>query len=379
MGNILMVANYPSDTAYAWWLMESFWSKLAAISESQGNRVFLSFPKITELSQNIKNSKIETIELVVPWKTTEQKIKIRQFIKENNITCIYFTDQSYFNLKYITMRKNGVRCIINHDHTPGDRPPVRGIKGALKAVRNMLPAVCVDKVFCVSKLMRIRSIENERIPPGKCIVIQNGINPVDCTEKETSKFRGELGVSDNALLICTSGRAHPYKRFDFIINCAASLKQLSPELDFHFVIAGDGPAMTALQKQVNDLDLSDRVKLLGFRKDIHNILCASDIGIHAALGEGFSLAILEYMSAGLPVVIPNIPSVSQAIIDNETGLLYSKNNTDQVAEQILYLAKNKDKRLAMGLKATDEVATKYTIKNCLDIFSREAEKMLRTI
>lgn len=363
-GNILMVANYPSDTAYAWWLMEQFWKTIAGLINKQGQDAYVCYPRITTLSETITNSNIKTVELVVPWKTPEQQKIFEQFVKDNNISYVYFTDQSYFNPKYFAMRRYGIRKIINHDHTPGDRPPVRGIKGLLKAIRNKLPMVCADKVFCVSELMRTRSIENERIPATKCIVVQNGINPVNC-QQNRADVRDALGVNRDTVLIVTSGRAHPYKRFDFIIQAAHDLKTRKPDLDFAFLIAGDGPAMNQLEEMIKKLGLESCVKLLGFRKDVHDILCASDIAVHAALGEGFSLSILEYMSAGLPVVAPDIPSVSQALAHDETGFIYEWQKPESAAQFIEQLVNESEKRKTMGSKARQVANSQYSFDNCL--------------
>jgi len=67
IGNILMVANYPSDTSYAWWLMEHFWKTLAEKIEKGGGNTFLAYPKITTLSNTVTNSPIITVELSIPW------------------------------------------------------------------------------------------------------------------------------------------------------------------------------------------------------------------------------------------------------------------------------------------------------------------------
>ena len=373
MGNILLVANYPSDTAYAWWLMEQFWKTIAERFEKSGYKSYLAYPKINSISETIKNTSIETVELTVPWINKTQEKEFKSFIKEKNISCIYFTDQTYFNLQYFKMRLYGIKTIINHDHTPGDRPPIRNLKGSIKSIRNKLPWICVDKVLCVSDLMRIRSIENQRIPAHKCHVVQNGIKPLVNNTHKTSCLRNELGINSETLIIISTGRAHPYKRFDFMINCASSLHQLHPELDFVLLLAGDGPDLPKLNEQINSLGLQNYVKLLGFRRDIHDLLFISDLAIHAALGEAFSLSIIEYMSAGLPVLVPDIPSVSQAITHKTTGLLYPYNDPATVAKQIHELSMNRNLIKTMGNNAANIATEKYTLDNCLKILTSEIE------
>jgi len=369
-----MVSNYPSDTAYAWWLMEHFWKTLAERFAQMGSSAYLAYPTITSLSETIAAAPVEPLELSIPWKSRAQAVQARNVLCEKNISFIYFTDQPYFNPQYAMMRLKGVHRIIIHDHTPGDRPPVRGLKGALKAAQNSLPWFTADRVICVSELMRHRNMTNSRIPARKCVVVQNGIRLVDCVEKNDSALRESLGVRSDSFLIVTTGRAHPFKRFDFILECADALRRISPELDAVFLLAGDGVAMPALRKQMQHLKLEDSVRLLGFRNDVRDLLCASDLALHAALGEGFSLSIIEYMSARLPVLVPDIPSVSQAVHHNETGLLYPLNEAGVVASHIQALAVDSERRLAMGSAAKAEADKLYSLEQCTRSFLYSIEE-----
>lgn len=368
MGNLLMVSNYPSDTAYAWWLMEHFWKIQAELFEQAGKKAFLAYPKITSISKTIANSPIVPIELTFPWYSRQDEENARKFIVDHNISYIYFTDQPFFNLKYAMMRRSGVKRIIIHDHTPGDRPPIRGLKGSIKSAINTIQCVTADYVFCVSDLMRKRNIETTRISSNKCVVVQNGIQPVICPKDNTKIIRESLGVEPTSILVATTGRAHPYKRFDFIIKCAHALHKRNPELDVIFLLVGDGPAMPELQDMVRRLNLENKVRLLGFRDDVHNLLCASDLALHAALGEGFSLSIIEYMSAGLPVLVPDIPSVSQATKHNYTGLIYPKDDAEAVATYIVALSTDSKRRITMGDAAKTCANNAYSLEKCTGDF-----------
>lgn len=367
-GNLLMVSNYPSDTAYAWWLMEHFWVTLAEQFNQVGCKAYLAYPRITTLSKSIAAAPIEPIQLSIPWQSRQQASLARDFIHDKNITSIYLTDQPYFNPQYAMMRLSGVRRIIVHDHTPGDRPAMKGIKGTLKATRNAMSWLTADNVLCVSELMRRRNISNGRISADKCIVVPNGIRPVICAEEKRNALRESLGVRPSSILAVTTGRAHPYKRFDFIINIAGVINNSLPELDIAFILVGDGPAMPELRDQVRNLGLEDVVRLPGFYTDVRGLLCASDIAVHAALGEGFSLSIIEYMSAGLPVLVPDIPSVSQAVDHNATGIIYPKDNVEAAASDLQSLATDHKRRLAMGRAAKAKANSAYNLERCTQSF-----------
>ena len=363
-----MVANYPSDTSYAWWLMEHFWTTLAGHIATKEQQTFLAYPEITSLSETIRTSAIQPIELRLPWQSSEQAYRALKFIRANKIISIYFTDQKFFSFKYLLMRLAGVRSITVHDHTPGDRPPIQGLRGAIKSFIHALPWFTADKILCVSEHMRKRNIENTRVPAHKCIVVQNGITPIHCYNNRSPGLKKEIGLPDNSILVTTTGRASAYKRFDFIIECARELKNRLHNPRVVFLLVGDGPAITHLQQLINDYKLDDMVRLLGFRADVQDILCTSDIAFHAALGEGFSLSIIEYMSTGLPVLVPDIPSVSQAIIHSRSGFIYKHDDPVSAAIYIAELINNKSKRLSMGTAAKNTADKLYTLERCTHDF-----------
>jgi glycosyltransferase involved in cell wall biosynthesis len=363
-GNILCVSNYASDVGYAWWLMEHFWSLLASIFEAVGCRAFLAYPKVKTIPESVASTSLEITELTLPWTNSIQKAKAKAFVKNNGITTIYFTDQPYFNIKYAELKHWGVKTIVVHDHTPGDRPPVNGFRGSVKSLRNRLDYWCADGVLCVSELMRRRSILNGRIPQAKCYTVQNGIVPLEPKTGDKSKVRKELGIPEGAFVVITTGRAHPYKRFDFVINAAAMHRQLYPNDRVFFLLVGDGPAMPHLRDQLLKLKLRDSVKLLGYRSDVRDLLIASDLAFHAALGEGFSLSIIEYMSSRLPVLVPDIPSVSQAVDHGQNGFVYDKDDVEAVARHIHTLASDRAFCGSLGRNAKDKADSKYSLKEC---------------
>src|SRR5699024_1175935 len=139
-------------------------------------------------------------------------------------------------------------------------------------------------------------------------VVQNGVSPpVPKVDREA--MRRELGMDPDSLVVLSTGRVHPYKRHERILELAEQLRRRRPDRNIVFVIVGDGPALEALREQVRQAGLEDQVRLLGFRRDTPNLLGMADLALHPARGEGFSLSIIEYMAAGLPVLVPDIPSV----------------------------------------------------------------------
>ena len=96
IGNLLMVSNYPSDTAYAWWLMEHFWKTLAEQFGQVGSNAYLAYPKITTLPRSIAAAPIEPVQLSIHWQSRKQASLARKFIHDKNISSIYFDRSAIF-------------------------------------------------------------------------------------------------------------------------------------------------------------------------------------------------------------------------------------------------------------------------------------------
>lgn len=373
-GNVLLVSNYPSDVGYAWWLMEHFWIQLAAHFEKKGKRAYLAYPEINALPDAIEKSGITVVAMDVPGNSPADRELLRKFIAAHGITDVYLTDRPWFSPAYLYLRKYGVRNIVVHDHTPGDRPPVNGLKGFTKAICHRLPWICANTQFSVSELMKQRSITNARIPEERCIPVQNGTPPVHNAPDQRAESRQMLGIPDHSFVCITTGRAHPYKRFDFVIETAEHVARNRPELSVVFLLIGDGPAMDSLQHLVRDKKLEHSVRLLGFRADTRQLLPAADAALHTALGEGFSLSIVEYMSASLPVLVPDIPSVKQAIDHGETGFVFSKDSPRDASEYLQKLIDDPDLRARLGSTAHRKAEANYTLATCTQQFIRACEQ-----
>jgi len=109
------------------------------------------------------------------------------------------------------------------------------------------------------------------------------------------------------------------RRHDLVIDALAKLRAVHPEATV--VFAGDGPKRAALEAQVDALGLGDAVTFLGDRSDISEQLAAAAVVAQATRYEGCSLAVLEAMAAGRPVVASRVGGMDEIVREGETGQL----------------------------------------------------------
>lgn len=354
---ILCVANWRSDVGYAWWLMERFWE---AIARTYPGRVTISYPRLADVPQRLVTSGASFVEHVFNPESKETL----DFIRQHGFEHLYLTDQAYYSFSYFRLRRAGVRRIIVHDHTPGERSPVRGLKRLVKSTLTKSDRLTADAYIAVSDLVLRRFVDCACLPREKCYLARNGID-MD-VEISPANIRQELGLPKDALIVVSSSRATRYKGIQYIIEAAK-------DIDAHFLHCGDGPDLEEFQALIRKLNLQERFVLLERRTDVPQILAAADIAVHASAGEGLSLSVLEFMRAGLPIVLPDTPTVAQSINNEVTGLLYPACNVGALREQIQRLVADGDLRRRLGQAGKMDVHQydiRETVSSVLGVFSR---------
>lgn len=161
---------------------------------------------------------------------------------------------------------------------------------------------------------------------------------------DKSAKRKELGVLDNAFLVLSVGELNKNKNHDTIIKTIAKLN--NPNV--YYVICGQGMLENYLKDLINKLGLEEQVKLLGYRRDISEISKVSDIFTFPSFREGLSVALMEAMAIGIPVICSDIRGNKDLIENNKGGYLVKPDDIDGFAYSINKLIKNETLRKKMG-------------------------------
>jgi glycosyltransferase involved in cell wall biosynthesis len=168
------------------------------------------------------------------------------------------------------------------------------------------------------------------IPAEKFVVIPNGIAPFAPKEAVAREdLLRELNLPPDAKLIGAVGRLWPQKRIKDLIWAADLLKVLRE--DVHLLIIGDGPQRWRLERYRDQVRIPDRVHFLGERGDVPRLLPHFDCFWLASEYEGQSNALMEAMSAGVPVVASDIAGNRDLVVPGETGHLYPVGDRAELA------------------------------------------------
>ena len=157
---------------------------------------------------------------------------------------------------------------------------------------------------------------------GQPIAVLDQAIPIDRFHGDRSqrdRVRGEVGVaSDAPVLICVS-RLVAGKGQGDLLEAMVHVRRSHP--DAVLLVVGDGPEAAPLTARAEALGVADVTRFLGSRHDVPDLLDAADVFVFASENEGFGLAVLEAMAAGLPAVAFRIPSLREFVVAGETGVL----------------------------------------------------------
>lgn len=147
--------------------------------------------------------------------------------------------------------------------------------------------------------------------------------------------RRELGIPEDAVLLLSVGELNNNKNHETVIRAIA-------DMNVYYIIAGRGELHTQLENLIDTLKLNDRVKLLGFRRDIKELYEAADIFVFPSFREGLSISLMEAMAAGVPIVASRVRGNVDLIEDSVNGFLCDPQDADGFADRILKILGNPD-------------------------------------
>ena len=228
-----------------------------------------------------------------------------------------------------------------------------------------------NRMVAVSESNRRYCIDVQRIRPDKLLVIDNGIDPADLPPPAPAvieQLRGELGLSSKDFVITMVGRLHPQKDHECLLRAVAALVGDLPAM--RVLLVGAGPLKGKLAGRIAALGLGGRVRLLGERRDVAEILALSDLFVLPSRCEGMPNAVLEAMAAGLPVLATRVDGIVDVVREGETGVLVPPCDHRALAAALLALGSDPARRRTLGAGGRRRIETIYRTERFVDGFEK---------
>lgn len=243
-----------------------------------------------------------------------------------------------------------------------------------RSVKLMAMRSGVKRFVAVSRNLRDQIRDEGLLDKDNSQVIYNGIECGRYGHSTVTDLRMSLGLACESVLIGCLGNVRQAKGYGVLIKAASAL--ISQNKNVHVVVAGDTNSglMAELRDQISKAGLSHCVHFIGFVEDSARFLSQLDIFVLSSLTEGFSIATVEAMATGLPVVVTRCGGPGEIVTDGVDGVVVPTKEPQELASAIARLIDDEGLRNRLSRKAFESARQRFdidrTIGDYADLYDR---------
>lgn len=242
----------------------------------------------------------------------------------------------------------GVRAVVGTVQVISHYVPDRSTRLQLRLLARQ-----VDRYLAVSREIATGLVEDYGWPAAKIEIVHNAVEIERFGGDASPALREELGASDRPLVL-TAARLSDQKGLPVLLEAASEVPEAV------FALAGEGPERVRLEELAERRGVAERVRFLGRREDVPELLAACDVFALPSLYEGTSLAVLEAMAARRAVVSSAIGGTEELIEDGSSGLLVPAGDAAALAAALRRLLGDSGLRERLAGRARERAEREFT-------------------
>lgn len=231
----------------------------------------------------------------------------------------------------------------------------------------------VDQFVAASDAIRTILLRNG-VPPERVATVHEGIDIGQVTRTAAIDARKEFSFPSDSTIVGNIAALVPHKGQKYFVEAAALVAKEMPNA--RFVILGEGELRSSLESQIRQFKLERTILLGGFRPDVLALLKGFDLLVMSSVTEGLGTSLLDAMAAEIPIVATTAGGIPEVVQDGETGLLVPPQNGRALAEAILTLLKDADRRRQLATAGLARVQQKFSVDRMVDDTLAEYEKLV---
>lgn len=216
-----------------------------------------------------------------------------------------------------------------------------------------------DYLICCSDYIRQGAIEHFDVSASEAIAVYNGVDVETVTQRASAVTRN----SEQPFTIGMVARLEGHKDQPTLIRAARLLK----ERGYHFQVQliGEGSRRSEYENLIREEKVENCVSLLGMRRDIPELLGQTDVFVFSAKpDEGFGIALVEAMSAGVPIVATDVGACREVLEQGKLGTLIPPQSPEAMAQAIeMRLVEDPQILASQANKAREKAFKEFTIAN----------------
>ncbi|MGA2960231.1 MAG: glycosyltransferase [Candidatus Korobacteraceae bacterium] len=230
---------------------------------------------------------------------------------------------------------------------------------------------CVGAYIAVSDANRRYLIEKKRLPAEKVHLIRNGceIEKFDPGYPPQLALKRQLGFADSDPVLLLVGRLEPQKGHSVLLAALKDVLRTFPHA--RLVCVGEGALRPALEAEIQQLELTSSVRLVGYQSNVQDWLSFADVCVLPSFFEGLPLVAIECLAAGRAMVATAVDGTPEVVIHEETGLTVQAGDAPGLATAIVRLLRDPGLRKRLGTAGRSRVETHFSLSRQI----RETEKL----
>ncbi len=249
--------------------------------------------------------------------------------------------------------------------------------GRLREVAYRLTDFLADLTTNVSQAAVSRYIQVGAAPKNKIIFIPNGIDTCrfQFKQKDRLRLRDEFQLTGKFVWLAV-GRFEEAKDYP---NLLRALKKVVPKRDgVVLLIAGQGTLFEDIKGMAYSLDLDEKIRFLGVRRDIPELMSAADAYVMSSAWEGLPMVLLEAAACELPIVATDVGGNGEIVLDGFNGYLVPPRNPEALASAMLkMMSLSENERGAMGRAGREHIEANYSLDHVVDRWEDLYRDLLR--
>jgi glycosyltransferase involved in cell wall biosynthesis len=227
----------------------------------------------------------------------------------------------------------------------------------------------VSRFVAVSNSLRDAIARAGLLDAARCEIIYNGIDLSRYGRSDARELRARLALPDGAVLVGSLGNIRPAKAYDLLIRAARRIVERFPQV--HFAIAGE--PKSSLQRELDalarELRVEQHIHFVGFCADSAAYLAQLDYFLLSSTSEGLSIATVEALATGLPVIATRCGGPEEIIVDDRDGVLVAIDEA-ALAQALAALLEDEERAQRLAQTGRRTVRERFDASAMLDAYCR---------
>jgi glycosyltransferase involved in cell wall biosynthesis len=350
---------------------ETVFAQLAHRMGQRATTTLTVIPREDWLSGHLRNLQIEPV--ILPARGSLNVTYLRQLInlaRGHRVRLIHthLLGSAIYGALVGIFTRTPVIAVL---HGPTD---LRNL-GRFAALKRWLLAHACSVVVAVSTSTR-DALLAFGLKPASITLIRNGVDTDFYTPGRATDLRAELGLGADDLLIGAVGNIRTPKAYDVLLQAASRVLARTSHCHFAIVGQGDAAQMAPLEALRDSLGIGARCHFLGFRKSTPELYRNFDVFLSSSRSEGLSLAFLEAMASGLPVVATRSGGPQEVIEPDVSGVLVPIEDPLALADGLIRTLESAEHRARLGTAARKRVVTSFSLEAVLRQYAALYDELL---